>query len=154
MPRVCCRTGDPPDATAARRSSMVKLVALIAIFLLCAAFYLGTTIHADAGASTPNSDDRQIPWGDVWCDETVDALDGLTILKHVASFPSLLKCGEFLGPLVGDHISLGPTQALWGDTDCDGDIDAVDALWLLKFVAGFEITQAPGCPEFGELIDF
>lgn len=36
-----------------------------------------------------------------------------------------------------------------GDNDCDNDVDSVDALVDLQFVAGFNPNQQPGCPAIG-----
>lgn len=43
----------------------------------------------------------------------------------------------------------GP-ERLQGDVDCDGDVDAVDALKILQFVAVLPFAQEPGCPQIGE----
>jgi hypothetical protein len=40
-------------------------------------------------------------------------------------------------------------EFLQGDIDCDGDVDAVDALQLLRHVAGLGANQGPDCPEVG-----
>lgn len=42
------------------------------------------------------------------------------------------------------------TTRIWGDVDCDGDVDSVDALKILRNVAGLEVSQADGCPALGE----
>jgi hypothetical protein len=39
---------------------------------------------------------------------------------------------------------------LWGDTDCDGDVDAVDALQILRDLAGLPPNQNDPCPEVGD----
>jgi glucose/arabinose dehydrogenase len=44
----------------------------------------------------------------------------------------------------------GMQQQLQGDTDCDGDVDAADALDVLKFVAGLE---SPVCLQSGGDVD-
>lgn len=44
-----------------------------------------------------------------------------------------------------------PIAVLWGDADCDGDIDAVDMLVVLAFIAGLEpLDQEEPCPNVGE----
>lgn len=50
--------------------------------------------------------------------------------------------------------SLPPPEAAFiqGDIDCDDDVDAVDALQLLRFVAGLGANQPQGCPPLGEPI--
>lgn len=36
-----------------------------------------------------------------------------------------------------------------GNIDCDNDVDSVDALQTLRFIAGLDTSQAPGCPSVG-----
>ncbi len=36
-----------------------------------------------------------------------------------------------------------------GDIDCDGDVDTVDALHIMRFLAGLEILLPSGCPPIG-----
>jgi hypothetical protein len=38
---------------------------------------------------------------------------------------------------------------LMGDVDCDGDVDAVDALKILRFVVGLPVSQTEPCPDIG-----
>ncbi len=38
---------------------------------------------------------------------------------------------------------------LHGDVDCDGDVDSVDALKVLRHVAGLGVTQTEPCPDIG-----
>lgn len=45
--------------------------------------------------------------------------------------------------------SPSPTPVAPGDVDCDGDSDAVDALAILRYVAGLPYVQAPGCQPLG-----
>lgn len=42
-----------------------------------------------------------------------------------------------------------PVEFIMGDVDCDGDVDAVDSLKLLRSVAGLEYEQEPGCVPIG-----
>ena len=42
-----------------------------------------------------------------------------------------------------------PSGPLFGDVDCDGDVDAVDALKILRYVAQLTVQQEPGCPLIG-----
>lgn len=36
-----------------------------------------------------------------------------------------------------------------GDVDCDGDVDSVDSLKELRFVAGLTVSQTEPCPDIG-----
>lgn len=48
--------------------------------------------------------------------------------------------------------TLAPEAVLWGDAVCDGDIDAVDMLAILTFIAGFDpLDQDEPCPDIGDL---
>jgi hypothetical protein len=38
---------------------------------------------------------------------------------------------------------------LFGDVDCDGDVDAIDALKILRFVVGLSVSQTKPCPDIG-----
>ena len=65
------------------------------------------------------------------CDNDVDSIDALLILRSVAEAGLITGCM--------DH----------ADVDCDSDIDSVDALRLLRYVAQLP-TDAPGdCPPVG-----
>ena len=43
----------------------------------------------------------------------------------------------------------GQPLPIFGDVDCDSDVDAVDALKVLRHVAGLAITQTEPCPDIG-----
>jgi hypothetical protein len=47
-------------------------------------------------------------------------------------------------PEIGSEVA-----SMFGDVDCDGDIDAVDALKILRFVVGLSVTQTEPCPDVG-----
>ena len=42
-----------------------------------------------------------------------------------------------------------PKGLVWGDVDCDGDVDAADALKIQRWLAGLSVAQEPGCLEIG-----
>lgn len=42
--------------------------------------------------------------------------------------------------------TLPPGFHYWGDFDCDGDVDAVDALQILRYLAALEVQQSEACP--------
>ncbi len=44
-------------------------------------------------------------------------------------------------------------QLAWGNVDCEGDADSVDALQDLRFVARLEVSQAPVCPPIGDVVE-
>jgi hypothetical protein len=42
-----------------------------------------------------------------------------------------------------------PQDGLWGDVDCNGDVSSVDALKILRTVAGLTIDQIGPCHAVG-----
>ncbi len=99
-------------------------------------------------------------WGDVDCDANLSAVDALKLLWLLVEFPivyvdpcpKLRISVEWRVLLGGASSEEGPTILLvWGDLDCDGDVDAVDALQALRDVAGLTVFQEDGCPEIGSL---
>lgn len=88
-------------------------------------------------------------WGDDDCDGGVGATDGLKNLQDVAGLP--YGQTEPCFP-IGDPVGVGIAgfgQLIWGDVDCDGDVDSTDALSLLRWVAALPVSQEPNCPEIG-----
>ena len=61
--------------------------------------------------------------------------------------------------LTAAPVGLAPTPPLaaldlvWGDVDCDGDVDSVDSLKILRFVAGLSVSQQAGCPALGSPVE-
>lgn len=84
--------------------------------------------------------------GDNNCDGKVDALDALAGLRHVAGLdPNQPEDCHALGQPVGTA-PLGNGLPIFGDIDCDDDVDAVDGLLILRFVAGLPVNLPAGCP--------
>jgi DNA-binding beta-propeller fold protein YncE len=52
---------------------------------------------------------------------------------------------------VRDMRIIGPATPIQGDVDCNGDVNAVDALKLLRSNAGLSVTQTEPCPGIGTL---
>jgi hypothetical protein len=46
----------------------------------------------------------------------------------------------------------GQMRLLWGDVDCSGDVDAVDALQLLRYVVLLPVEQQDLCPDVGSTV--
>ncbi len=57
----------------------------------------------------------------------------------------------------GDACDIGAYEldavTLWGDDDCDGDVDSVDALKTLRHVAILAVSQIQPCPVIGSNVD-
>ncbi len=46
----------------------------------------------------------------------------------------------------------GSALFLWGDADCDTDIDSIDALKVLRYVAGLPYGAVEQCPPLGAAV--
>jgi hypothetical protein len=55
---------------------------------------------------------------------------------------------------MGEEVQVGGTSRLWGDFDCSGDADPVDALKVLRHYAGLSVARPTECPDPGEPIVF
>ena len=84
--------------------------------------------------------------GDNNCDGAANALDALSGLQFVAGLPVNQEEGcQQLGEPVGVAASPAGDAAVFGDIDCDEDVDAVDSLLILTFVAGLPVNLPQGC---------
>ncbi len=68
-------------------------------------------------------------------------MDALKELRHVAGL-SVSQTGDC--PHIGDQVA-----SIWGDVDCNGNVNAVDALKILRFIAGLSVSQNGDCPDIG-----
>jgi hypothetical protein len=73
--------------------------------------------------------------GDVNCDEVVNAIDSLQILRAVAGLSVTAEC---------------LTEA--GDANCSSVADSVDALRILRYVASLPTNTQAGCEEIGQAL--
>jgi hypothetical protein len=75
----------------------------------------------------------------------IGAIGGVVL---VADQGSAISSDEHDG---GTAVPSGVEELLQGDVDCDGDVDAVDALNDLRFVAALGVDGVEGCPSIGEV---
>jgi len=108
-------------------------------FQLDAGFWPG--VAAPAVGPTPTPTPGPGKFGDVDCNASVDAVDGLKLLRYVAglSVSQTEPC-----PDIGS-----PVAPVFGDVDCNGSVDAVDSLKALRYVAGLSVSQTEPCPDLG-----
>jgi len=108
----------------------------------------GAPSSQGAQRSEPPPDEKQprilciLPFvmGDVYGRMTVEpdpenditAIDALGILRKIV--------GEFLPDNLCSPL----------DIDCDFDVDAADALWILRWIADLPYSQNEPCPDFGD----
>jgi hypothetical protein len=100
---------------------------LTALWTSCPATYEGPIEECPFGAGPCVSVS-----GDVNCDETVNAIDALLMLRGAAGLANSGLC--FAGS---------------GDVNCSGAINAVDALFVLRHVAGLPVVLPQDCPPIG-----
>lgn len=127
---------------------------------ILAATMFAVVVLAGASAMPDRADAAGEPfqelWGDLNCSGEVQAIDALYPLHYVAGHVYYIpegicwdtQMGMFPDTLL--QIEGGP-QAQWADVDCSGKITAVDALRVLRFVAGLPNTVPEECPEIGPL---
>ena len=110
-------------------------------FQLDAGFWPGAAASGSGPVEPPAPTPEAFVFGDVDCDDDVDAVDSLKELRWVAglSVSQTEPC-----PDIGSEVA-----SLFGEVDCDDDVDAVDSLKLLRFVAGLSVSQEAGCPVIG-----
>jgi len=102
-------------------------------------------------APTATPDAASGRWGDILCDGEVGVEDVTAGLASVAevSVPDAADCPE-----IGDTFNVQPSSGSnekWGDTDCDGTIEAQDSLSLLLFVAELDqLARTDPCPDVGD----
>lgn len=99
---------------------------------------------------------KQHTQGDIDCDDDIDAVDGLQLLLNAAGIEYHQEgdCITIGGPLNPPQQRIaqpsGAPPDIFGDVDCDGDTDAVDALKILQFVAAIPFTQSDPCTDIGD----
>lgn len=102
--------------------SVLAIPALVLALLL----FTQDTSSSDAEVTSQGTDIS----GDADCDQDVDSVDSLQVLREVAGLPA----GSCLAA---------------ADVDCDGDRDIVDALLIQRHVASLPVQLPKGCPPIG-----
>lgn len=90
-----------------------------------------------------------IDFGDVDCNRSINSVDALQLLRDTAG---LAANQEHPCPVIGEPFELPASDLelpLWGDVDCDLAVGSLDALNLLKFVAGLPPSQNEPCLDIG-----
>jgi hypothetical protein len=103
--------------------TFVVLLALIAVASWAILSAISPNDAARAGESS-------LP-GDTSCDGSVNSVDALHVLRHVAGLTG------------GECVDAN------GDVDCSGAVNAVDSLKILRHVAGLPVDLPQGCPPIG-----
>ncbi len=99
---------------------------------------------------TPTPSPASFKKGNVNCDGAVTSVDALQVLRHVAG----LQVNQNPGcPQIGGALAAALAAAeggLFGDVDCDGAVNSVDALKILRYVASLPVSQPQGCSPIDE----
>jgi hypothetical protein len=108
------------------------------------------------GSSAATSVQFEERWGDLNCNGEVESVEAMDVLKHVTgarfAIPEGMCQNSPLAVFPETMLRIeGGTQVQWADADCDGKISSVDALWLLREVAGLPRKAFAGCPEIGAM---
>jgi len=122
---------------------------LAALAMASLAIALCLTLGAGQEAAARNSPEPPhqqivplgvVPFGDVDCSTTVNAVDALKVLRHTIAL-SVTQSEPC------DNIGAG--SPVNGDVDCDGDVDPVDALKVFRYSAALSVSQTQPCPGIG-----
>jgi hypothetical protein len=90
--------------------------------------------------------------GDLNCDALVNAVDALAALRYVLGLSATQApgCLPFDDDSGLDFVPQGNGVPVFGDVDCNHRVDAVDALFILRFVAALPVDLPGGCAPPGE----
>jgi hypothetical protein len=53
---------------------------------------------------------------------------------------------------MGEQVQVNGTPRTWGDLDCSGAANSIDALKVLRHDAGLSVERPPSCPDPGETL--
>ncbi len=108
-----------------------------------------TATSTAAPTGTPTATPAPRPRADVDCDGTVTPADARQLLRYWAG----LEVSQPPGcPQIGGGqpaAARAQSQSVFGDVDCSGGVDALDALDALRYVAHLPLTLPEGCPGMG-----
>jgi hypothetical protein len=99
---------------------------------------------------TPTPPNQLNLWADIDCDDDVNPVDSLKVLRADAG---LSVSQESACPTPGESMDViwdsENTNEMWGDADCNDSLDPVDSLKILRFDAGLFYIQQEPCPDIG-----
>jgi hypothetical protein len=122
-----------------------RVVVVSALLVFSASGEAGSTTQGGTPTETPSSNTKR---GDISCDGRIFPDDALILTVHAAS----MTAGSCI-PVGGNIVAVGGGQYVWGDIDCDEDVDLDDAIALLAFLTGAPFAINASCPADGDLGD-
>ena len=106
---------------------------------------VGTLVLAVIIAGASSGDIK----GDMNCDQSVNPIDSLLILRHDAGLSVNLPPGcDAIGSAGGAALSSSAVNPK-GDMNCNGFVNPVDSLLLLRHDAGLNVNLPPDCDVIG-----
>lgn len=99
----------------------------------------GANRHEVADASGNWTADFSTPGDEGGEDQTIDIAFGQNLEVGVNQ-------ADDDGDVTQIHMLVAPAD---GDVNCDGKVDAIDALTILRHIAGLTVNLPPGCPPIG-----
>ena len=135
----------------------VTALLVVAVAMMAAVVVLETGGSSDAAApavaAAPTTEK-----GDNDCDGDIDSVDALKGLQQVAGLfygqqPGCIRIGLLIigGPIPFDDFGM-PLLLVFGDTDCDFDVDSVDSLLILRVLASLPVNLPFLCEPIGSPI--
>lgn len=123
--------------------------------LLTRAFSLTTVFAVFAFLPLPQSDtqdarasDVELVWGNWLC--AADDPQSIDNFNAVLEYIAELDFPQSACPVLGTTVALNDYgEQVWGDEDCDGDIDGIDALHLLLWYEDLDDGNND-CPDLGD----
>jgi Ca2+-binding RTX toxin-like protein len=118
--------------------------------LIVVALLIGLALArpADAAVDSVSIEQPSVVQGDVNCDDGIDPVDALLILR----FSARLGVDQNEGcPEIETEFAL---TEVFGDVDCAGVVNPVDALKILRHGAGLSVNQnePPPCTDVGQVL--
>lgn len=88
--------------------------------------------------------------GDLDCDGSVNPIDSLLLLRHDAGLSVNLPSGcQTIGSTVGSAARSPAAVHPKGDMNCNGSVNPIDSLLLLRHDAGLNVNLPAGCDAIG-----
>jgi len=99
---------------------------------------------------TPTPANQGNLWADIDCSTGVNPVDSLKMLRADAGL-SVAQGADCPAPSTAMNViwDSQSTNEKWGDADCNGSVDPVDSLKVLRFDAGLFYIQQEPCPDIG-----
>jgi hypothetical protein len=93
-------------------------------------------------------------WGDILCNENVMPDDAVALLTLASGVESAQPAGGGC-PTPDDVVAVREwfISIQWGNANCDGKVDALDALYLLRYFAEIALVSPLLCPETGAAVE-